>query len=173
MSLGAVMQAAAAFIQVQYAFNWIVDNYPKIAEWTASARRVSNLTSRSTVSNASAEPTAPSPRSNAAREDGAAIRLRGLSVALSDGKVVVDEADVKVDLGEHVLLKGESGSGKSTLVRAIAGLWPWGEGEVVPKPGAKLFLMPQKPYIPLGTLRRAAAYPHVTTRSKTRRSRKH
>ncbi len=61
-----------------------------------------------------------------------------------------------VQLGEKVLLAGDSGSGKSTLVRAIAGLWPWGEGEITLKPGAKLFMMPQKPYIPLGTLRRAA-----------------
>jgi putative ATP-binding cassette transporter len=44
-------------------------------------------------------------------------------------------------------------------VRAIAGLWPWGEGEIELKTGAKLFLMPQKPYSPLGTLRRATTYP--------------
>jgi putative ATP-binding cassette transporter len=74
---------------------------------------------------------------------------------------VVDDADVTVQFGEKVLVAGESGTGKSTLVRAIAGLWPWGEGEIVLKPGAKLFLMPQKPYIPLGTLRRAATYPQA------------
>ena len=76
-----------------------------------------------------------------------------------DGTVLVEDADVQVNLGEKVLLAGDSGSGKSTLVRAIAGLWPWGEGEIVLKPNAKLFLMPQKPYLPLGTLRRAVAYP--------------
>ena len=82
-----------------------------------------------------------------------------MSVALSDGTVVVDDADVTVQFGEKVLVAGESGTGKSTLVRAIAGLWPWGEGEIMLKPGAKMFLMPQKPYIPLGTLRRAVTYP--------------
>jgi putative ATP-binding cassette transporter len=92
---------------------------------------------------------------------GAAIRLRDVSVALSDGTVVVDDADVTVQLGERVLVAGESGTGKSTLVRAIAGLWPWGEGEIMLQPGAKLFLMPQKPYIPLGTLRRATTYPRA------------
>ena len=75
--------------------------------------------------------------------------------------MVVDDADVIVKLGEKVLVAGESGTGKSTLVRAIAGLWPWGEGEIALKPGAKLFLMPQQPYIPLGTLRRAATYPQA------------
>jgi putative ATP-binding cassette transporter len=75
--------------------------------------------------------------------------------------VVIDDADVVVQLGEKVLLAGDSGSGKSTLVRAISGLWPWGEGEISLKPGAKLFMMPQRPYVPLGTLRRAASYPQA------------
>src|SRR3954468_4530314 len=158
MTLGTVMQASAAFIQVQYAFNWIVDNYPRLAEWTASARRASNLL----VAVDSLENIENSQVGAIKREkgEGAAIRLRGVSVALSDGTVVVDDADVTVKLGERVLVAGESGTGKSTLVRAIAGLWPWGEGEITLQPGAKMFLMPQKPYIPLGTLRRAATYPH-------------
>jgi vitamin B12/bleomycin/antimicrobial peptide transport system ATP-binding/permease protein len=158
MTLGQVMQAAAAFVQVQYAFNWIVDNYPKIAEWTASARRVSGLmVSLDHLDSLEQDGTISA--INRIEAEGPAIALRNLSVALSTGKVVIDDADVNVDLGERVLLAGESGSGKSTLVRAIAGLWPWGEGEVVTRPGTRLFLMPQKPYLPLGTLRRAAAYP--------------
>jgi putative ATP-binding cassette transporter len=72
---------------------------------------------------------------------------------------VVGDTEVIIQKGERVLVAGESGTGKSTLVRAIAGLWPWGEGEVEIKPGTHLFLMPQKPYVPLGTLRRATAYP--------------
>jgi putative ATP-binding cassette transporter len=159
MSLGTVMQAAAAFIQVQYAFNWIVDNYPRLAEWTASARRASNLLIA--IEGLDRLEDTQIGAIHRGEEEGAAIRLRGVSVALSDGTVVVDDADVTVQFGERVLVSGESGTGKSTLVRAIAGLWPWGEGEIVLKPGAKLFLMPQKPYIPLGTLRRAATYPQA------------
>jgi putative ATP-binding cassette transporter len=159
MSLGTVMQAAAAFIQVQYAFNWIVDNYPRLAEWTASARRASNLLIAIDGLDRLEETQVGA--IHRGEEEGAAIRLRGVSVALSDGTVVVDDADVTVQFGEKVLVSGDSGTGKSTLVRAIAGLWPWGEGEIVLKPGAKLFLMPQKPYIPLGTLRRAATYPQA------------
>src|SRR5437763_763964 len=157
MTLGTVMQAAAAFIQVQYAFNWIVDNYPRLAEWTASARRASNLL----VAVDSLEHIEESEAGAISRSEGgkAAIRLKDVSVALSDGTVVVDDADVTVELGERVLVQGESGTGKSTLVRAIAGLWPWGEGEITLKRDAKMFLMPQKPYIPLGTLRRATTYP--------------
>jgi putative ATP-binding cassette transporter len=159
MSLGTVMQAAAAFIQVQYAFNWIVDNYPRLAEWTASARRASNLlVAVDGLDRIEASQTGAISRTEG---DGAAIRLKDVSVALSDGTVVVDDADVTVQFGEKVLVAGESGTGKSTLVRAIAGLWPWGEGEITLAQGAKMFLMPQKPYIPLGTLRRATTYPRA------------
>lgn len=156
MTLGQVMQAAAAFIQVQYAFNWLVDNYPRLAEWTASARRVSNLLFALDDLDRIEGKTI-----KRLEQDGAALRLKDVSVMLSDGTVVVDDADVRVEPGEKVLLAGESGTGKSTLVRAIAGLWPWGEGEITLRPGSKLFLMPQRPYIPLGTLRRAAAYPNA------------
>jgi putative ATP-binding cassette transporter len=85
--------------------------------------------------------------------------LRDLSVTLDDGTAVVDDTDVAIMPGERVLVMGESGTGKSTLVRAIAGLWPWGEGRIEVAKGAKLMLLPQRPYIPLGTLRRAATYP--------------
>jgi putative ATP-binding cassette transporter len=79
-------------------------------------------------------------------------------VTLTDGSAVVNEADVEIAPGEKVLVVGESGTGKSTLVRAIAGLWPWGRGEILIK-FEGLFLMPQQPYVPLGTLRRAITYP--------------
>ena len=156
MTLGQVMQATAAFIQVQYAFNWIVDNYPRLAEFAASARRVANL--MISLDHLDRAEVGTIKRSDAGE---AAIRLKDVKVELTDGTVVIDDADVIVKVGEKVLLAGDSGSGKSTLVRAIAGLWPWGEGEIELKPGAKLFMMPQRPYIPLGALRRAAAYPQA------------
>jgi putative ATP-binding cassette transporter len=89
----------------------------------------------------------------------AALRLRDLSVTLEDGTEVVKDAEVAIAPGERVLVAGESGTGKSTLVRAIAGLWPWGEGKVEVASGTKLLLMPQRAYVPVGTLRRAATYP--------------
>jgi putative ATP-binding cassette transporter len=157
MTLGEVMQAASAFLIVQTAFNWLVENYPRLADWTASARRLASLLvslddleradREETIGRIVRKPT----------EDGA-LRLRNLSVTLSDGSAVVNEADVAITPGEKVLVAGESGTGKSTLVRAIAGLWPWGEGEILIQ-FEGLFLMPQQPYVPLGTLRRAATYP--------------
>jgi vitamin B12/bleomycin/antimicrobial peptide transport system ATP-binding/permease protein len=82
-----------------------------------------------------------------------------LSVTLDDGTVVVNDADVAIQPGEKVLVVGESGTGKSSLVRAIAGLWPWGGGKLDVQSGARLFMLPQRPYIPIGTLRRAVTYP--------------
>jgi putative ATP-binding cassette transporter len=159
MTLGQVMQASSAFVTVQIAFNWVVDNYPRLADWTASARRLATvLQALGRLDTADQEETG---RITHGETEGAALRLRNLSVTLDDGSAVVNEADVEIKSGEKVLVAGESGTGKSTLVRAISGLWPWGSGEVAIGKGKRLFLMPQQPYIPLGTLRRAATYPQA------------
>ena len=159
MTLGQVMQAASAFTIVQGAFNWLVDNYPRLADWTASARRAASLmVSLDGLERAeSGDGVGRIKRTNDGED--AALRLQDLSVTLDDGTAVLDDTDVTIMPGERVLIAGESGTGKSTLVRAIAGLWPWGDGEIEVKKGAKLMLLPQRPYIPIGTLRRAATYP--------------
>jgi len=159
MSLGEVMQAASAFTIVQGAFNWLVDNYPKLADWTASARRVASLMTSLDALEAAETGDQVGRIARNAEGEGAALRLRDLSVTLDDGTAMVDDADVAIKLGERVLIAGESGTGKSTLVRAIAGLWPWGGGTIEVQKGAKLMLLPQRPYVPIGTLRRAATYP--------------
>ena len=99
------------------------------------------------------------PESSAVRPPTPHCKLRELSVTLDDGTAVVKDAEIAIQPGERVLVAGESGTGKSTLVRAISGLWPWGDGSVQIQEGAKMFLMPQKAYVPAGTLRRAATYP--------------
>lgn len=159
MTLGQVMQAASAFTTVQIAFNWLVDNYPKLADWTASARRAASLMV-SLDGLERAEMGDGFGRVKISREgDKAAIRLRDLSVTLDDGTAVLDDTDIAIEPGERVLVAGESGTGKSTLVRAISGLWPWGAGTIELKKGARLMLLPQRPYVPIGSLRRAATYP--------------
>ena len=157
MTLGEVMQAVSAFMIVQAAFSWLVENYPRLADWTASASRVASLlVSLDRLQRAESGGTTG--RIVRKQAEGGALRLHDVSVTLDDGSAVVNEADIEIARGEKVLVVGESGTGKSTLVRAIAGLWPWGSGEIVLK-FEGLFLMPQKPYVPLGTLRRAVAYP--------------
>jgi vitamin B12/bleomycin/antimicrobial peptide transport system ATP-binding/permease protein len=158
MTLGEVMQAAAAFVQVQSGLNWLLDNYPRLAGWVASARRVGSLLVSIDHLDAAGTPGA-SRAITRIEHEGSAFRLQNLSVELDDGTVVVKDADVIIEPGERVLLVGESGTGKTTLTRAIAGLWPWGQGNIAIPHGAKMVLMPQRPYIPLGSLRRAATYP--------------
>jgi putative ATP-binding cassette transporter len=157
MTLGEVMQAASAFAIVQTAFSWLVDNYPRFADWSASASRLASLLValdrlEHTDSDVTTSRIVRQPAENGM------LRLRNLSVTLHDGSCVVNDADIEIAPGEKVLVVGESGTGKSTLVRAIAGLWPWGEGEILLNETG-LFLMPQQPYVPLGTLRRAVTYP--------------
>jgi putative ATP-binding cassette transporter len=161
MSLGEVMQAASAFTIVQPAFNWLVDNYPRLADWTASARRVSTLMLSLDALERAESGEGISRIERSTDGEGAALRLRDLAVTLDDGTAVLDETEVEIMPGERVLIAGESGTGKSTLVRAIAGLWPWGQGSIEIGRGAKLFLLPQRPYVPLGTLRHAATYPEA------------
>jgi putative ATP-binding cassette transporter len=161
ITLGALTQSAAAFVQVQVALNWLVDNYARIAEWLASARRVTGLWTAfadldASVGNVDEERITieDSPDEN--------IHLDGLSVAQHDGRVMIDEADATIAAGQKVLLMGESGTGKSTLIRAIAGLWPWGSGSVRLPVAAKIAFLPQRPYMPLGTLRQVLCYPEAS-----------
>ena len=157
MTLGEVMQAASAFAIVQSALNWLVDNYASLAEWAASARRVASLE----LALDALERAEIRRGGRIARRGGkdAALRLRDVSVTLDDGTAVVHRADVAIRPGEKVLVTGDSGTGKSTLARALAGVWPWGKGDIEIAAGGKLLVLPQRPYVPTGTLRRAVTYP--------------
>ncbi len=151
--LGGLTQTAQAFGEVQGALSWIVDNYAGLTEWRATVTRLIGF--REAVAAARAAP--PGPVAEVSDPDG--LRLDGLTLALPDGRVLLgaDQADIRP--GESVVVSGPSGGGKSTLFRAIAGIWPFGAGRVaLPARGTALFL-PQRPYLPLGTLREAVCYP--------------
>jgi vitamin B12/bleomycin/antimicrobial peptide transport system ATP-binding/permease protein len=164
ITLGALTQSAAAFVQVQVALNWLVDNYARIAEWLASAGRVTGLWTAFSDLDASVGVDESDRISIVDSPDGD-IHLDGLAVAQHDGRIMIDEADTVITAGQKVLLMGESGTGKSTLIRAIAGLWPWGSGSVRLPAGARVAFLPQRPYMPLGTLRQVLSYPDDGTTS--------
>ena len=159
LTLGAVMQLATAFMAVLSALNWFVDNFVRLAEWSASARRVNefecalrlldgvngNGVARSSI------------RLEESPDD--SLHFDHLSIAHQDGSIVIADADIIIRPGERILLGGDSGTGKSTLIRAISGLWPWGSGRILLPKDAKIAFVPQRPYLPLGSLRDALAYP--------------
>lgn len=150
MTLGEVMQAASAFGIVQGAFGWLVDNYPRLADWNASARRVASLMMSLDGLERAEQSDALGRIQHGETDDGAMLSLDDLSVTLDDGTAVVKETEVAIEPGERVLVAGESGSGKSTLVRAVAGLWPWGGGSVNFHADRRLFMLPQRHLHPLG-----------------------
>ena len=158
IALGGLMQTAQAFSSVQWALSWLIDNFPKFAEWRASTDRVVHLHVALTDLEEDAE--APDDARIVVHppSDSDRLIMRELGVARPDGEMLVAEAEVTIQRPERVLIRGQSGSGKSTIMRAVAGVWPWGRGSIHLPTGAITF-MPQKPYFPLGTLRDIMLYP--------------
>lgn len=157
IQLGGLMQTAQAFSSVQWALSWLIDNFPKFAEWRASTDRVVHLH----VALHDLEDTVEAPdaeRIEVAAGNSDRLILREVGLSRPNGEALVAEAEVEIQPGERVLIRGQSGSGKSTIMRAIAGVWPWGVGSVE-LPKGDIAFMPQKPYFPLGTLRDVMLYP--------------
>ena len=158
MSLGDLMQAAAAFTQVQTALNWLADNSLRLADWFASARRVAALDLAFEQLDHLSDGTQGTNIDLGFSDDGA-LHLCDVTIAQHDGKLMLTDAVARIEQGEKVLVRGDSGTGKSTLIRAMAGLWPWGKGKILRPEHAVISFMPQRPYIPLGVLRDAINYP--------------
>ena len=156
LTLGGLIMVAGAFAQVQGAMRWFVDNFSRLADWRAAIHRVARF--REALDNLPAVEEGSEEMKRALHPEGY-LAFEGVRILLPDGHIVIEEANVSVMPGERVLIVGETGAGKSTLFRAVAGLWPWGSGTILtPKPESMAFL-PQRPYLPLGTLRNALTYP--------------
>lgn len=159
MTLGSLMQAATAFAQVQIALNWLADNALRLADWFAASHRVMQLSDDIDRLEASLGPVSDGETIRIGESPDRSVHLRGLTVTQYDGKLMIAEAEATIAPGEKVLVKGESGIGKSSMIRAMAGLWPWGSGEVLLPKNAYVAFMPQRPYFPIGSLRNAILYP--------------
>ena len=160
LTLGELMQIATAWTQVQIALNWLIDNAIRLAETLASAQRVVELTDALDALDDSIGQHGTSDTIVLGFSHDEAIHIQDLSITQQDGKVMIEGASTTIGRGEKVLVKGESGTGKSTLIRAMAGLWPWGSGQILRPRRSEFTFMPQRPYLPLGTLRHALVYPH-------------
>jgi putative ATP-binding cassette transporter len=154
--LGGLVQTATAFSQVQDALSFIVSSYTEIAEWRSVVERLVGF-----------EHALERVRLQAAtdggirRADGDAARLavQGVELDLPSGQPLITGANFSLARGDTALLGGPSGAGKSMVIRAIAGIWPFGRGDIQVPHDARILFLPQKPYLPIGTLREVVSYP--------------
>jgi putative ATP-binding cassette transporter len=156
IQLGALQQTMEAFGNVQQALSYFVDAYRRLAEWRAVVARLDGF--ETAISSAATLATSPDSIGKLSAPGGE-IDLRELLVRLPDGTPLVSADNFNLRAGERTLVTGPSGAGKSTLFRAIAGIWPFGNGSIAIPANAKLMMLPQRPYFPIGALQAAIVYP--------------
>ena len=159
IQLGGLMQTISAFGRVQDALSYFVDAYDTIAQLASVISRLSGFTKHveQTVELKDGITRADSADKN--------FVIDGLTVGLPNKKILIDRLNVTLSTGERLLVTGVSGSGKSTLLRTLAGIWLYAKGALKIPRGARIMFLPQRPYLPLGTLRRALLYPKAESSS--------
>ena len=150
ITLGDVQQTGVAFGQVHDSLSFFRNSYDDFAVYRAVLIRLTGLL------DADAEARAL-PSVTLEQADG--LEVRDLTVRLPDDQVLVDDLDLDLTAGDALLVAGASGSGKTTLLRSLADLWPWADGTVRRPLGDDALFLSQQPYVPLGSLRTALAYP--------------
>ena len=154
VTLGGLMQVASAFGRVQDSLSYFVDMYSSIAQWQAVVMRLTYFGRHMHEVSQQAE------RFHVERFAAAdVVEVSNMQINLPDGKPLLENISFILHPGHNILIKGVSGSGKSTLLRAISGIWPFVDGKIFLPERDKLMFIPQKPYLPLGTLRAALNYP--------------
>jgi len=154
LTLGDVQQTASAFGQVHDALSFFRLAYDDFASYRAVLIRLTGLLDAD--ADARALP-------SVAIEEGDGLEVRDLTVRLPDEGVLVDDLDLRLTAGDALLVAGPSGSGKTTLLRSFADLWPYADGTVRRPLGDDALFLSQQPYVPLGDLRTALAYPGPVT----------
>ncbi|MBV9518004.1 MAG: ABC transporter ATP-binding protein/permease, partial [Hyphomicrobiales bacterium] len=146
--LGVMTQTAGAFSNVQEALSFFIDSYATIAEYKSVVDRLTGFAASIDRARALSSAT---PHIEVKPEGADDLAIHDLEVALPKGGKVVRIKDARLRQKESVLVNGPSGAGKSTLFRAISGIWPFGHGAIKVPKGARVMLLPQRPYVPIGT----------------------
>jgi len=160
IGLGGLMQTASAFGRVEGALSYFVKAYPQLAEWKSVLQRLDSF-EREIADNGSGHTRLEVVEATARR----GIRCPTLALQKPDGSHLIAIENLEFVAGEMSLVTGRSGMGKSTLLRALAGIWPHAGGRIEIPCGARLMVLPQRPYLPQGSLREAIIYPHGTATS--------
>jgi putative ATP-binding cassette transporter len=155
IGLGVFFQISSAFGQVQGALSWFIGAYTTFASWKATVERLTGFALA--LEHARAE--AQRLDGERAEEQSANLSIKDLALNLPNGVTLLAPTTLELRKNESVLIRGPSGAGKSTLFRALAGIWPYWKGKIALPKGAKLLFLPQKPYLPIGSLKHAACYP--------------
>ncbi|MBV1700924.1 MAG: ABC transporter ATP-binding protein/permease [Hyphomicrobiales bacterium] len=161
IQLGTMTQTARAFGSVQQSLNFFISYYTSLADFRAVLERLTTFDIAIDGANDALE---IAPHIDVQQGTSPQLVLNKVQLRLptdlgAANRVIVDEATFTLRRGESTLLNGPSGSGKSTLFRAISGIWPYGDGTIQIPQGSNVLLLPQRPYIPIGTLREAVTYP--------------
>jgi putative ATP-binding cassette transporter len=157
IQLGGMMQTASAFSSVQRALSFFVTIYRSLAEWRAVVARLDGF--EMAIASAANLATREGSIDVVSSTNGDKIDLKQLLVRLPNGRPLISADGFSIRSNERTLISGPSGAGKSTLFRAIAGVWPFGSGKIAIPAKAKLMMLPQRPYFPVGSLRAAIVYP--------------
>ena len=156
ITLGVLTQIADAFGRVQGSLSWFVASYSDLAAWKATVDRL--VTFRDAMLLVEAQASAKPGVERVASKD-AAISVDRLNIALPDGRPILDNASLEIAPTDRLLITGPTGSGKTTFFRALAGIWPFGHGSVGIPAQARILFLPQRPYLPIASLRDAVSYP--------------
>lgn len=160
LQLGGLMQTISAFGRVQDALSYFVDAYSSIAQYMAVIRRLSGFTAHMEE--------AEELQDDFQREKtGTSLVLKHIKVDLPNGQPLLQDLSLEISTGDKLLIAGASGCGKSTLLRALAGIWPYGSGEITTPEKWRVMFLPQRPYLPLGSLRQAIYYPQPVPEQET------
>ncbi len=162
--LGGLTQTASAFGRVQGALSWFISVYSwsstdrvNLPTWRATVERLATFERAIAEARASAKAETGVHSVRGARSD---VVFDDVTLALPSGARLIEHADLRLAPGNSTVFSGPSGSGKSTLFRALAGIWPFGSGTIT-RPAERSLFLPQRPYIPLGSLRHIVTYPEA------------
>jgi putative ATP-binding cassette transporter len=159
VGMGFIFQTTSAFRNVQWSLSWFVNSYTEFAYWKATVDRLTSFSA--SLERVRAEAQLES--GERSEQSTGSIGTVDLQLTVPRGKPLLAPTSLQLRAGEDILITGPSGAGKSTFFRALAGIWPYWKGRVRLPKGARFLFLPQKPYLPIGTLKRAVTYPGDTT----------